>query len=42
MSLPVQLLEAVKIEGASMFKVYRSIVIPYIKFAIVNISNNEL
>lgn len=37
-SLPVQLLEAAKIEGASMFKVYRSIVLPYIKPAVVTLA----
>ncbi|MFV0344486.1 MAG: carbohydrate ABC transporter permease [Anaerocolumna sp.] len=37
-SLPIQLLEAAKIEGASMFKVYRSIVLPYIKPAVVTLS----
>lgn len=37
-SLPIQLLEAAKIEGASIFRVYWSIVLPYIKPAVVTLS----
>lgn len=37
-SLPLQLLEAAKIEGASLLRVYYSIVLPYIKPAIITLA----